>query len=179
MPWSRGHAIALALLIVATGAAFWPSCHNARHPQLPTGTATAPPSAAAPAATGTPPKASVAVWQAYLDLFSTATAKIDTGYLFDHLDPAVFQIYTPDQCRAQLATLSPDPTFHFQVLSVTGPAPWPYQAAGQTINVLQAYAVDANVTSRGHTAEETHHFTLHSGALGWFTSCPGAATPIP
>jgi hypothetical protein len=112
-----------------------------------------------------------AVWQALLDPFSAAVASRDTSYLFNHLDPAVFQVYTADQCRASLAQPAPDATLRFSVLSVNGPAPWPYAAKGQTITVSAVYTVDANVTANGKTARETHHFTLHNGQMGWFTQC--------
>ena len=127
-------------------------------------TATAP---AASTATANP----VAVWQALLDPFAAAIASRDTAYLLNHIDPALYQVYTADQCRAALAKPAPDPTFHFSVLSVSGPAPWSYAAGGQTIAVAAVYTVDANVTANGQTARETHHFTLQSGQLGWFTQC--------
>lgn len=113
----------------------------------------------------------VAAWQALLAPFFSAIASRDTGYLFNHLDPAVFQVYTADQCRAALAQPAPDATLRFSVLSVNGPAPWPYAAGGQTITVSAVYTVDANVTSRGQMARETHHFALRNGELSWFTQC--------
>ncbi len=130
----------------------------------------AAPTATAPAASTATPDP-VAVWQALLDPFSAAIASRDTSYLLNHIDPALYQVYTADQCRAALAKPAPDPTIHFSVLSVSGPAPWSYAAGGQTITVSAAYTVDANVTANGQTARETHHFALHNGELSWFTHC--------
>jgi hypothetical protein len=121
----------------------------------------------------------VATWQALLAPFVTGMASGDTGYLFDHLDPAVLQVYGADQCRAALAETAPDPTSHYTVLSVSGPAPWPYTAAGQTVTVSDVYAIEANVTLGGQMANGTHHFTLRNGALNWFTKCTTAATAGP
>jgi hypothetical protein len=126
--------------------------------------------ATAPAASTATPDP-VAVWQALLDPFSAAIASRDTSYLLNHIDPALYQVYTPDQCRTELAKPAPDPTIHFSVLSVSGPAPWSYAAGGQTIAVSAVYTVDANVTANGQTARETHHFALHNGELSWFTHC--------
>jgi hypothetical protein len=126
--------------------------------------------ATAPAASTATPEP-VAVWQALLDPFSAAIASRDTTYLLNHIDPALYQVYTADQCRTELAKPAPDPTIHFAVLSVSGPAPWSYVTGGQTIAVSAVYTVDADVTANGQTAREAHHFTLQNGELGWFTHC--------
>ena len=110
-------------------------------------------------------------FQTYLNEFADKFRVRDNAYLLDHLNPAVLQVFSADQCSASLAPRKADPTFKVEVRSVTGPAPFDYQAAGKTVTVPAVYTVVSQVTAGGTTAEATEHFTYDSGRLGWFTSC--------
>jgi hypothetical protein len=116
-----------------------------------------------------------AAFQTYLNEFADKFRVRDNAYLFDHLDPAVLQVYSSDQCRSSLAPRKADPAFKIDVLRVSGPAPFQYQAEGRTVTVERTYTVVSNVTDATGTAERTQHFTYDNGKLTWFTTCTAAS----
>ena len=115
-----------------------------------------------------------ASFQTYLSEFADKFRVRDNAYLFDHLNPAVLEVYSADLCRASLAPRKADPTFRIEVRSVTGPASFDYQAEGKTITVPGVYTVASQLTTGGTAAAATQHFTYENGKLTWFTTCTTA-----
>ena len=118
--------------------------------------------------------------QTFIEQFVPALRNNDTAFLFQHLHPAVLNLYGAAQCQSYVNQRSMDPTYNIVVLDAQGPAPWTWVASGITTQVQDVYTLDANVTVQGQTAKRQVHFGLVGDTIYWFAECGNPlATPIP
>ena len=96
----------------------------------------------------------------------------DAGFLFGHLDPAVFDRYGMDACRTYTATLN-DPARRLHVNKVNGPGDFDYTTDGRSTTTHQVFSVDVDEVAYG----EKMVVTLHVKANAWFTDCGTALAP--
>lgn len=116
----------------------------------------------------------------FIDNFVPALRSNDTTFLFQHLHPAVLNLYGTDQCRTFINRGSVDPTINIVILGVKGPAPFPWISDGISTLVPNVYTLDANVTVQGTTERRDIHFGQVGNDVYWFTSCGNPrVTPTP
>lgn len=118
--------------------------------------------------------------QTFIEQFVPALRNNDTAFLFQHLHPAVLNLYGAAQCQSYVNQRPVDPTYNIVVLDAQGPASWAWLASGITTQVQDVYTLDAIVTVQGQTAKRQVHFGLVGDTVYWFTECGNPlATPIP
>ncbi len=116
----------------------------------------------------------------FLSSFIAAIRTNDTAFLYDHLHPAVVNLYGSDQCQSFVKQRRADPTYNIETLGAQGPAPWQWVADGVSTLIQNVYTVDANVTGQGQKERAQVHFAQFGNTLYWFTDCGNLrATPTP
>jgi hypothetical protein len=112
--------------------------------------------------------------------FVPALRANDTTFLFQHLDPAVLNLYGATQCQSHMNQRIVDPTYNVVILDVQGPVAWEWVASGVTTLVQNVYTLDANVTVQGVPKKEQIHFSMVGDTFDWFTVCGNPlVTPTP
>lgn len=109
--------------------------------------------------------------QSFADSFVPALRTNDTTFLFQHLHPAVLNLYGAAQCRDYMNKRGVDQTYNIVIMGVQGPAPWDWVASGISTPVQDVYTLDANVTTQGKTDRRPIHLALVSNTFAWFTVC--------
>jgi len=118
--------------------------------------------------------------QTFMGQFVPALRTNDTVFLFQHLHPAVLNLYGAAQCQSYVNQRPVDTTYNIAVLDVQGPASWEWVASGISTQVQDVYTLDANVTVQGQTAKRQVHFGLVGNSIDWFTECgQPLVTPTP
>jgi hypothetical protein len=98
-----------------------------------------------------------------------------------NLGGAAVDRYGISTCEAYLASRDPSPEQRFEILSVSGPAPWDYVTDGLTTTVPDAWTVQARVTGPNASGEVLTrdaelHVQVSDGMVFWFTDC---GEPLP
>jgi hypothetical protein len=97
------------------------------------------------------------------------------------LGGAVVDRYGVATCEAYLASRDPSPEQRFEIVSISGPAPWDYTTDGLTTTVPDAYSVQARVTGPNASGEVATrdaelHVTVGDSMVFWYTDC---GSPLP
>jgi hypothetical protein len=144
-----------------------------------TAPATSPPTLAPP--TAAPTADALALIQAFFVRFEAAVRDGNQESFAANLGGATVDRYGISTCEAYLASRDPSPDQRFEILSVSGPAPWDYVTDGLTTAVPDAWTVQARVTGPNASGEiATRDAELHvqvaDGMVFWFTDC---GEPLP
>jgi hypothetical protein len=138
---------------------------------------TTPSPTAVPATpTAAPTPDTLAIVTAFLAELELAIHEGRQESMADRLGQAVIDRYGAASCLASLAAKEPFLEQGFEVLGVSGPAPWDYVTDDLTTTVPDAITVDANVTGPDATGAITTvrrdlHVQLVDGVVRWFTDC--------
>jgi len=102
--------------------------------------------------------------------FNAAMQTENIVWLYDHLHPAVFERYDPEECQAYLdRTIQPE--FELKVMGLKGPESWTWELDGVAIDVDNAYTADSELTINGNVSQADVHFATVDGRFMWFTTC--------
>lgn len=128
------------------------------------------------ASTPAPTQDTLAIVTAFIEELERAVHDGAQETLADRLGQAVVDRYGAATCRAFLAAKEPFPEQAFEVLGVSGPAPWEYVTDDLTTTVPDATTIDANVTGPDAsgaitTVRRDLHVQLVDGVVHWFTDC--------
>ncbi len=115
-----------------------------------------------------PPETQVESPERFADALALAFRAGDVSFLAERLNPAVIELYGREQC---VASLGPDPSRAFGVVSVSELEPYDYNPDGLSIPIGEAYTVIADVTADGATLRRELHFAPVGDLLTWFTDC--------
>jgi hypothetical protein len=135
---------------------------------------TAAPSASPSAASGLVQDDEARI-RAFYEVLVPAVREPDAQRLVDLVHPATTDRYGVAACLVYFAGLD-DPDFDVAVDSVDDPAPWDYVTDDLTTTIEDAWAVDADLTSRGSTVARELHVAEADGDIRWFTDC---GVPLP
>jgi hypothetical protein len=151
---------------------------------LPPPSPTAPISPTAPPITATPTEDVESVIRAFMARLETAVRDGAQESVAANLGGAVIDRYGVAACEAYLASREPSPEQRFEIVSITGPAPWDYVTDGRTTTVPNAYTLVSRVTGPNPSGEiltrdAELHVQLGDGMVFWFTDCgePLATAP--
>jgi hypothetical protein len=101
----------------------------------------------------------------------------DQTFLFARLDPAVLARYGTAQCRAAVGQFQ-DPSIALRLLSVSGPASYPYTTDGHTVTVQNIYTLHVTGTEANQPVNRDLHSALVDHRFRIFIDCgqplPGA-----
>lgn len=137
---------------------------------------------ATPAPATPAPTADVeALIRAFMSKLETAVRDGAQGSVAANLGGAVIDRYGVAQCEEYLASRDPSPEQRFEIVSVTGPAPWDYVTDGLTTTVPGTWTLASRVTGPNASGEVTTrdadlHVQVADGMVFWFTDC---GTPLP
>ena len=109
--------------------------------------------------------------QEFMAEWVAAKQSNDVGWLFDHLHPAVIDLYGQERCWLAIDAEDPDPSYAVDIISAIGPAEWIYDPDAGTSTVPDVYTLRAGVTwSDGTPVEQDLHFGWSDGELYWFAN---------
>ncbi len=126
--------------------------------------------------TPAPTEDTLAIVRAFFVELETAVHTGTQETMTDRLGQAVFDRYGRETCSANLAAKEPVAEQAFEILSVSGPAPWDYVTAELTTTVPDALTVGARVAAPDAsggvtTVERELHVQVSDGVVYWFTDC--------
>jgi hypothetical protein len=133
------------------------------------------------APTVAPTEHAEALIRAFFGRLETAVRDGNQESVAANLGGATVDRYGISTCEAYLASRDPSPEQRFEILSVSGPAPWDYVTDGLTTTVPDAWTVAARVTGPNASGEiltrdAELHVQVGDGMVFWFTDC---GEPLP
>lgn len=148
-----------------------PSATSTITPTLePTLEPTMTPPTPSPTATISPVVVITSSLEIFIHDFNDAMQTESIDWLYEHLHPAVFERYSPEDCAQYLAR-TVQPLFNIMVINITGPEVWEWRGADVSIMIENAFTVDAELTVNGETSRSAVHFAQANGDFRWFTAC--------
>ncbi len=106
----------------------------------------------------------------FVEEFDAAYRVGDSGFLIDHLDPAVITAYSESACRKSIESFAKS-DFTTTVDSVRGPEVWTYTPKnGKSTIVSVAYTIKGDRIRAGVTKALGMHLSFKNGQFFWFAS---------
>jgi hypothetical protein len=116
------------------------------------------------------PTPDLATLDAFVSDLAAAIRRGRDAELMAALHPAVIERYGDATCQAHIAANVSGGSVRWEILEVTGPAPWPYASDGMETLMTETWTV--RVRQPGADPEERDlHFAHVEGTWRWFTDC--------
>jgi hypothetical protein len=125
-----------------------------------------------PATTTTGAEVPVETPAEFFASFEAAWASGDVEFLFERLHPAMFDRYTPGDCREYFSSRSL-PNYAVELLEVGTTGTWSWETDGLARDIPGTTTVHIRRTDDGETyfEQDAHIVTGGDGITRWFTDC--------
>ena len=113
--------------------------------------------------------------QAFYEDFNNAFKTKDVDFLYNHLHPAVIDLYGTDVCRSYLESII-DSTIEVGVDNLSDFSSWDWEIDGQTTPIENAYTllITFKLPDGSFNQQETHLALVDDISIAWFTQCAEA-----